>query len=83
MSPEATILKALIQHAPAIASAVREFAGVHGIDLGPAPPDLKRDASGVDAEIDRRLAEQEAKRAELRAAGPFTLDADDTEDPDE
>lgn len=56
MTEVAAFLKALIQFAPEIADVVRTFAGVHGIDLGPVPPDMKKDAAAVDREIDAALA---------------------------
>ena len=55
MDPRIAILKELISHAPEIAEVVRDFAGVKGLDLGPAPPDILQDAATVDAEIDAAL----------------------------
>ncbi len=76
MTP-AQVLKALMQFAPDVIKTVREFAGVHGIDLGPAPPDIMKDAAAVDAEIDRRLREQAA--SSTRSA-EFTLEDEDDQD---
>jgi hypothetical protein len=61
----AEFARLLIDALPAVGQEIRELAGMHGIDLGPEPPDLKVDAAAVDKDIEALLrAKFAAKRDE-------------------
>lgn len=58
MDPKTLIvdgLRELIHDIPGIAHVIRDWAGVKGLDLGPAPPDARAGVALVDANIDAQL----------------------------
>jgi hypothetical protein len=65
MSEAAKLLLEFIKYAapmlPEIKALACSFWQCRVVDLGPVPRDLKADFAAVDADIDRQIAEREAK----------------------
>ncbi len=51
MSIGEDLLRELIRDIPEIAHQVLQWAGARGLDLGPIPPDMRKDFAQIEAEV--------------------------------